>query len=144
MNKKGFMMAELVVVSAIVLVTLTGLYVSYAKIYTLYSTRLTYYDVNTLYSLGSKVNSISSADVSSVTSTSFTKVNDIYVTKISDSGKITATIPDVHNKFKDYITYLEGNYERGTDSYNYIFVMEKCNDKDDCKYAYLEAYYEET
>lgn len=52
MNEKGFMMAELVVVSSIVLVTLVGLYVSYNKIYSTYKTRLTYYDVVTLYRLG--------------------------------------------------------------------------------------------
>lgn len=52
MNKKGFMMAEVVVVSAVVLVTLVGLYASYNKIYSTYKTRLSYYDVVTLYRLG--------------------------------------------------------------------------------------------
>lgn len=52
MNKKGFMMAELIVVSSIVLVTLVGLYTSYNKIYSIYKTRITYYDVATLYRLG--------------------------------------------------------------------------------------------
>ena len=52
MNKKGFMMAEVVVVSAIVVVTIGGLYVSYNKIYSKYKTLLSYNDVTTLYRLG--------------------------------------------------------------------------------------------
>lgn len=51
-NKKGFMMAELVVVSAIVLVTLVSLYTSFNKIYSIYKSRVGYYDVATLYRLG--------------------------------------------------------------------------------------------
>lgn len=51
MNRKGFMMAELIVVSAIVLVTLVGMYNSYVKLFTAYKTRLRYYDVTALYRL---------------------------------------------------------------------------------------------
>lgn len=52
MGRKGFMMAELIVVSAIVLVTLVGLYTSYTKLFSAYKTRISYYDVTTLYRLG--------------------------------------------------------------------------------------------
>ena len=52
MNRKGFMMAEVVVVSAIVLMTLTTLYVSYNKIYATYQKRINYYDITSLYRLG--------------------------------------------------------------------------------------------
>lgn len=51
-DKQGFMMAELIVVSSIVLVVLSALYVSYSKLYGLYKTRLSYYDSTTLYRLG--------------------------------------------------------------------------------------------
>ena len=51
MNNKGFMMAEVVVVSAIVMIALAGLYMSYVKIYAIYNERINYYDVNTLYQL---------------------------------------------------------------------------------------------
>ena len=51
MNKKGFMMAEVIVVSAVIVVTLVGLYASYNKIFSLYNQRLNYYDVATLYEL---------------------------------------------------------------------------------------------
>ena len=52
MNNKGFMMAEVVVVSAIVMLTIVGLYQSYNKIYSAYNTRIDYYDSTTLYRLG--------------------------------------------------------------------------------------------
>lgn len=51
LNKKGFMMAELIVVSSIILVTLVSLYTSYNKIYSIYNGRIGYYDVATLYRL---------------------------------------------------------------------------------------------
>jgi len=52
MNNKGFMMAEVVVVSAIILVFMAGMYVSYNKLFTIYNQRVNYYDVTTLYKLG--------------------------------------------------------------------------------------------
>lgn len=49
LNKKGFMMAEVIVVSAIILTFLAGIFISYNKIYSTYKTRLDYYDVTALY-----------------------------------------------------------------------------------------------
>lgn len=51
LNKKGFMMAEVIVVSAIVLSLLTTLYISYNKVFSLYQSRTEYEDVNLLYDL---------------------------------------------------------------------------------------------
>lgn len=51
LNRKGFMMAEVVVVSAVVLITLTTLYMSYNKILSIYEQKLTYEDSNMLYDL---------------------------------------------------------------------------------------------
>ncbi|MCI6847349.1 MAG: hypothetical protein MR835_00630, partial [Erysipelotrichaceae bacterium] len=51
LNKKGFMMAEVIVVSSIVLITLTSLYMSYNKIYSTYKKRINYYDVSIIYDL---------------------------------------------------------------------------------------------
>ena len=47
-NNKGFMMAEVVVVSAIALIALGTLYVSYNKIYSSYVTRINYNDMKAL------------------------------------------------------------------------------------------------
>ena len=52
MNRKGFMMAELIVVSSIILVSLVSMYGSFIKIHSAYKTKMSYYDVATLYRLG--------------------------------------------------------------------------------------------
>ena len=50
-NNKGFMMAEVIIVSAIVLSVITMLFISYNKIYSAYNTRINYNDITTLYRL---------------------------------------------------------------------------------------------
>lgn len=99
MNKKGFMMAELVVVSAIVLVTLVAMYTSYNKIYSAYKTRLGYYDVTTLYRLGYyrdilKENKDTEGDVllNSLIKKSETEIVEVYNSQTS-TGSIF-TLPD--------------------------------------------------
>ena len=148
MNNKGFMMAEVVVVSAIVLVTLVAMYTSYNKIFTLYNQRLNYYDVTTLYELAyirdndsvllnyREVNVIDENTIIYYGST-----EDIENPK----GEIEA---EEYNKlsvtFKEYLNYLSGSLD--VDSLNIdgdydvdLLVMEKCeDDKTNCKYAYLE------
>ena len=52
MNSKGFMMAELIVVSSIILVVMVAMFSSFNKVYSLYETRLNYNDITTLYRLG--------------------------------------------------------------------------------------------
>ncbi len=52
MNRKGFMMAEVIVVSAIVLIVLGTMFVSYNKLLGTYKSRVSYYDAVTIYRLG--------------------------------------------------------------------------------------------
>ena len=49
LNRKGFMMAEVVVVSVIICTVLVTLYTSLVRINNAYDTRNRYYDINTLY-----------------------------------------------------------------------------------------------
>ena len=51
MGRRGFMMAEVIVVSSVVLIVLTTLYVSYNKIFSFYQTRLNYEDSNLIFSI---------------------------------------------------------------------------------------------
>lgn len=50
-DNRGFMMAEVIVVSAIVLIVLGTLFVSYNKLLSIYRTRVKYYDTVSLYRL---------------------------------------------------------------------------------------------
>lgn len=137
MNNKGFMMAEVVVVSSIILVTLVAFYTSYNKIISIYNQRINYYDVTTLYKLAGvrekykdTLDDIASTDI--VVNENNVKVyylNKNEITKMLDIN-INAT-------FKDYIEYINDSVTFETDN---ILVMERCIDKDNCKYAYLEVF----
>jgi len=48
-NNKGFMLAEVVVVSAVVIVTMVSLYTSFNRVYKNYNERSKYYSVDCLY-----------------------------------------------------------------------------------------------
>ena len=52
-DNRGFMMAELIIVSSIIIVTLVALYASFSKMYTTYSERNFYLDVDGKYALKS-------------------------------------------------------------------------------------------
>lgn len=138
MNNKGFMMAEVIVVSSIVLIALVGLYVSYNNIFMVYNKRVDYYDVALLYELAN-IRDTYKEEIEDVGSTGCVinetnrEVYYLAVDEISDmfdSGAIS-------NTFIDYLEYLATSLETDADN---ILVMEKCASENDCKYAYLEVY----
>ena len=141
MNNKGFMMAEVVIVASIVMVTLVGFYTSYNKIISLYNQRINYYDVATLYELANireayKEELSGIGSTGNVISENNTEVFYVDMSKIKDmlnSG--------ISETFKDYVTFLSTSLEVETES---ILIMEKCSDDDNCKYAYLEVFNDET
>ena len=144
LNKKGFMMAEVIVVSSIVLITLTSLYISYNKIYSTYKKRINYYDVSIIYDLD-QIRRNTAIDEP----TNNTKIeNDV----ISEPNTTVYAIPLTGNKitdtntnlsqenttFNEYLKYLKNSIT--VNNCNYILVMEKCDeDKKECKYGYLES-----
>ena len=144
LNKKGFMMAEVIVVSSIVLITLTSLYISYNKIYSTYKKRINYYDVSIIYDLD-QIRRNTAIDEP----TNNTKIeNDV----IFESNTTVYAIPLTGNKitdlsqenttfnttFNEYLEYLKNSIT--VNNCNYILVMEKCDEaKKGCKYGYLES-----
>ena len=50
-NNKGFMLAEVVVTSTVVLTTLIGLYITFNKLYKNYNIRSVYYDIDGIYAI---------------------------------------------------------------------------------------------
>lgn len=149
MNNKGFMMAELVVVSSIILVALVGLYTSYNKIFSIYNQRVNYYDVATLYELAYIREGIDySTEEPSITKTMVNSSGSVvyYIDKY-DIKNLDSNV--TNQTFKDYLKFLEESFDyEGLNSSN-ILVMEKCVDDDsdgvynaNCKYAYLEVFSE--
>ena len=51
LDKKGFMLAEIIIVSAIIVTTVVGLYAGFSNTYKAYETRSSYVDTKTIYSL---------------------------------------------------------------------------------------------
>ena len=165
MNRKGFMMAEVVVVSAIVLIFLASLYISYNQIYSKYRSRSAYYDSVALYRLSyfrdilienkklvdvleqAKTNKVISVyDTDSAEESLFQLSSDgsakdrafiIYNNKQNFSGNELDSL-DIHQTFKEYINYLSTSADF-TNS-DYVMVLERCESEDECKYAYLELY----
>lgn len=142
LNKKGFMMAEVIVVSSIVLITLTSLYISYNKIYSTYKKRINYYDVSIIYDLD-KIRRNTAIDASTnntkIDSESNTTVYAIPLpitdNKITDLSQENTTF---NTTFNEYLEYLKNSIT--VNNCNYILVMEKCDEaKKECKYGYLES-----
>lgn len=160
-------MAEVIVVSAIVLTLLSSIYASYNKLYGVYSSRINYYDAVSIYELAyyrdtliesnkmvDMLNSVWNNGAIGITinDESQNKVNEsftektilVYINgKASNVGK-AKTISGVSPMFSDYIDYLSesdsiSNFELQP---NYLMIMERCNvnNRDDCKYGYLEIY----
>lgn len=146
LNKKGFMMAEVIVVSSIVLITLTSLYMSYNKIYSTYKKRINYYDVSIIYDL----DQIRRNEVIA------TPTNNTKIIKDSESNTTVYAIPLTYNKitdtnlsqdtnqsqenttFNEYLEYLKNSIT--VNNCKYILVMEKCDEANkECKYGYLES-----
>lgn len=57
-NNKGFMLAEVVITSTVVLTSLVSLYVTFNKLYKNYNTRAAYYNVDGIYAAREMVNSL--------------------------------------------------------------------------------------
>ena len=153
LSKEGFMMAEVIVVSAIILAFLAGIFISYNKLYAAYTTRLTYYDTTALYrigyyhdylvknnSLNNLKNTANTSNYALVTTLASNKTEKVYLIKPGvNLAELTVSETEIHVTFQEYINYLGKSVTfNGKD---YIMVIERCanNNEDDCKYAYLEV-----
>ena len=148
-------MAELIVVSAIVLVVLGTFYVSYNKIYSAYQTRIDYHDSNALYRLAyfrdkliedgtihSKLNAANS-NIVNIYSGEYDSYNEkiflINNKKKSISNTILNGQSGINQTYKDYVTFLSDSVSLAS---NYVMIIERCekSNKDKCTYEYLEVY----
>lgn len=163
-NRKGFMLAEVVVVSVIVCVCLVSLATGISRVSKAYDTRNRYYDINALY-MAEKANlflidngeinklldkgtsgKIDKEDLNKViefykTSDAGSEVN-IYFTKYNkDKIESMKNIENTKQTYKDFIDYLGGHldFENEDKDYNYMLISEICNDSDDCYYYGLKV-----
>ena len=164
LNRKGFMMAEVVVVSVIICTVLVTLYTALARINAAYDTRNRYYDIDTLYfteeinyslissglinKLIQNGNSVKvtlegqGIDLNEISS--FYNSNNKGETKIyfslykkNDVNKL-ANLTGLNETFKDYITYANDHFDYNED-YEYMLITEMCKTNDDCYYYGLRV-----
>lgn len=164
LNRKGFMMAEVVVVSVIICTVLVTLYTALARINAAYDTRNKYYDIDTLY-FTEEVNYslISSGLINTlIKNKNSVELNlegqNINLDKISffyssnNNGKIKiyfspykkndvkklADSTGTKETFKDYIKYAKDHFDYNED-YEYMLITEMCKTDDDCYYYGLRV-----
>ena len=154
-NRKGFMLAEVIIVSVIICVVLVSLFTGINRVTKAYDLRNRYYDVNALYmaekanlyliedksinnlistnnpvkvendSLYNVIRYYNSGNTGSAVNIYFTPYDKDNVEALKDKG--------TNQTYKDFIDYLSGHLEfKG--EYTYMLISEICNSTDDCYY----------
>lgn len=167
-GNRGFMLAEVVVVSVVIATVLVTLFAGLNNVSSSYETRNKYYDVDSLYVAmeindilvrEEKINTISKSDITLLSGGDIDRFKAFYKNKIGyninsyfipykSSSDNTYTLEkgfdalknrSINLTFKEYIDYLSGNIDLDAD-FDYIIVVERENvsDKDDCYYYALK------
>ena len=146
-NNKGFMLVEVIIVSVVVAIIMTTLYVAFVKVYNNYELKETYTNIDAVYAVktiedfliddfkivnllnnSSEYNEINCSSFSDVNycNNVFSRynINKIYLLKLNNSNDRVPDLPsDVNQTFKDYIIYLN-NAVSFDDEISHIFVIE--------------------
>ena len=136
LNRKGFMMAEVVVVSVIICTVLVTLYTALARINNAYDTRNRYYDIDTLY-FTEEVNDmlIYMGYINEYISTNGIKM---YFSLYDANSVGLLAGMNSNTTFKDYISYLKEHFDYN-EKYEYMLITEICKTGDDCYYYGLRV-----
>lgn len=154
-NRKGFMLAEVIIVSVIICVVLVSLFTGINRVTKAYDLRNRYYDVNALYmaekanlyliedksinnlisinnpvkventNLNNVISYYNSGNTGSTLNIYFTPYDEAKVESLKEKG--------TNQTYKDFIDYLSGHLEFN-DKYTYMLISEICNSTDDCYY----------
>ena len=144
-NNKGFMLAEVVITSTVVLTSLISLYVTFNKLYKNYEIRSKYYDIDGYYATKETIEQLLNDGsintiLSLLTNKQYSKIleeneNKTYITNYTKAAlNSLKESEDINETFKDYLTYLTKYYNFTNDKYNYLFITEYKNG-DDYYYA---------
>lgn len=164
LNKKGFMLAEVVVVSVVIATVLVTAYTALSRLSSAYETRNRYYDIDAAY-MAVMANDII---IKNGNVNNFVRENKLidlyeedrdieYPTMIFDyetntfvnyyfspynKGKLepTSNITNSKQTFKDYLNYLSNNLDFN-EEYTYLIITERCSkiDENDCYYYALKV-----
>ena len=169
LNKKGFMLAEVVVVSVVIATTLVTLYVALNRLISAFDTRNTYYDIDAAY-LTVEVNNIliengiintllsesepQIKEVSSDTSNEYLDVKNfvglysgnkkVYFSPYN-KNKIDSIKADKDKENKNnnqtFIDYIDylSDNLNYGDPYTYVIISEICDGDNNCRYYTLKV-----
>ncbi|MGN1312204.1 MAG: hypothetical protein ACI4U4_04245 [Bacilli bacterium] len=154
-NRKGFMLAEVIIVSVIICVVLVSLFTGINRVTKAYDLRNRYYDVNALYMAekanlylieDKSINNLISDDtpvkvensnlnevISFYNSGNTDSVVNIYFTPYDQTNLESLKDKGTNQTYKDFIDYLSGHLEFNGE-YTYMLISEICNSTDDCYY----------
>ena len=144
------MLAEVVVVSAVISTVLVTMYIAINRVSSAYETRNSYYDIDALFfaeeindlikdkelQTDSNPNSnpkLSLGDLSTAYQSLGYKANGYYITP----STLNNTIEDKQT-LKDFMSYLKSKLSNDN-NYKYIIVSELCTPDDDCRYYALKV-----
>ena len=165
LGRKGFMLAEVVVVAVVIATVLVTLFTGLSNVSSAYETRNRYYDVDSLY-IAMEINEIlirnnfsferdtpisldknGPIDVTEFVSFYYYKIgDDVYSYFIPYDKEKMLSLETFDGKtdktFDDYLEYLSGNLDFEAD-YNYMIIVERRENKDidDCYYYALKLKY---
>ena len=162
-GRKGFMLAEVVVISVVVITVLITLYIGLNSVVSAYDTRNRYYDIDCLYA-AMEVNEVLLENYPNTIKTdvaidlsnkgdanSFEKfyesavgdVVNLYLTPYKKNVMLSIeNFQNINATLVDYLNYLSGNLDFNED-YNYMIIVERIapDDIDDCYYYALKLKY---
>lgn len=139
------MLAEVVVVSAVISTVLVTMYIAINRVSSAYETRNSYYDIDALF-FAEEINDLIKNEEQPPTnpklslgglSTAYQslgyKANGYYITPSTLNNTIEGK-----QTLKDFISYLKSKLSNDN-NYTYIIVSELCTPDDDCRYYALKV-----
>lgn len=141
------MLAEVVVVSAVISTVLVTMYIAINRVSSAYETRNSYYDIDALF-FAEEINDLikdkelqtdsnpklSLGDLfTAYQSLGYKEANGYYITP----STLNNTIEDKQT-LKDFMSYLKSKLSNDN-NYKYIIVSELCTPDDDCRYYALKV-----
>lgn len=166
LGRNGFMLVEVVVVSAVIATVLVTMFIAINRVSSAYSTRDSYNSVDALY-LAMAVNDIlrenndlsdlvcNNSNANEITDSNpdsnFENLKGAYnsIGSINlyyspyDSGKVLF-LKNYNNKvtFDGFIDYISNKLDYSNTNYNYLIIAELCKTEDDCYYYALKLKYD--
>lgn len=140
------MLAEVVVVSAVISTVLVTMYIAINRVSSAYETRNSYYDIDALF-FAEEINDLIKdkklqtdsnlklllGDLSTAYQNLGYKANGYYITPSTLNNTIEGK-----QTLKDFMSYLKSKLSNDN-NYKYIIVSELCTTDDDCRYYALKV-----